>query len=280
MSLKLDDLKNFIVVSELKNVTRASEQLGLTQPALSYSIKRLEEELGAPVFIRLKSGIELTKFGEEFHHRANKLLQDWQDAKNIFNKEGEDIVGEFKVGIHPSVAIYSLPIVLPLIYKNFPRLNFRLIHDSSRVITGKVINFEADFGIVVNPIKHPDLIINEMGVDEVKLFESDRPKRENNKLIYNPQLAQSQDLLRKLKDNSILIDGHIESDNLEVIAKLTSEGVGIGLLPSRVASNYKNLVPINDSPIVKDQISLVYRVEMKNSLLVKDILEIVKDSLI
>ena len=56
MSLALDDLKNFITVTETLNVTRASEILGMTQPALSYSLKRLEREFGTELFIRLKNG--------------------------------------------------------------------------------------------------------------------------------------------------------------------------------------------------------------------------------
>lgn len=278
MSLKLDDLKNFITVAKLKNVTRASEQLGLTQPAVTYSIKRLEEELGEIVFIRLKTGLELTKFGEEFLSRASKLLQDWQEAKNIFNKKEDEIVGEFKIGIHPSVAIYSLPQIFLKIEKKYPMLNFQLIHDSSRTVTSKVINFDVDFAIVVNPISHPDLVIQELGEDEVRLFKT--PKNKSEKLIYDPNLAQSTKLLTAFNNGKVITRGHIESNSLEVIAKLAEQGVGIGLLPTRVAKGYKGLVPVKNSPVVKDTIALIYRVEKKDTILVKNIFEIIKGTTI
>ena len=66
MSLVLDDIRYFNTVSQFLNMTRASEVLGVTQPTLSYAMKRLENELGGELFIRLKNGLQLTQLGESF----------------------------------------------------------------------------------------------------------------------------------------------------------------------------------------------------------------------
>ena len=79
MSVVMDDIKYFVVVSDTLNVTRASEILGVTQPTLSYAIKRLETGLGGDLLIRLKSGVRLTKLGEEFLRRSDKIREEVAD---------------------------------------------------------------------------------------------------------------------------------------------------------------------------------------------------------
>jgi DNA-binding transcriptional LysR family regulator len=83
MSIILDDIKSFITVSQTLNVTRASEIIGVSQPALSYSIKRLEAELGGELLIRLKNGVQLSKLGEEFLTRSRRLVYEWEQAQNL-----------------------------------------------------------------------------------------------------------------------------------------------------------------------------------------------------
>ena len=145
MGLALDDIKNFLVVSETLNVTRASEVIGITQPALSYSLKRLETEIGSDLIVRLKGGVQLTRSGELFLQKSSNLIRQWEEARNIISSDDKDIIGEFSFGVHPSVAIYTLDKILPILSKQYPRISYRLIHGLSREVTGKVVNFDIDF---------------------------------------------------------------------------------------------------------------------------------------
>lgn len=195
MSLLLDDIKYFIAASDTLNVTRASEIIGISQPALSYSIKRLENKLGGLLFIRLKNGVQLTKLGEEFKQRAHRLVYEWEQAQNIANPESGLVQGNYTIALHPSVALYALQYFMPKLQAEFPKLGFDFIHGHSREMTEKVISWEADFGIVVNPIQHPDLVIIKLSTDEVSVFYA---KNAQKKLIYDRKLAQSQYILKKL----------------------------------------------------------------------------------
>ncbi|MCB1179682.1 MAG: LysR family transcriptional regulator [Leptospiraceae bacterium] len=274
MSLVLDDIKYFITISETLNITRASEIIGISQPALSYSIKRLEFELGGQVFIRLKNGIQLTKLGEEFNHRARRLIYEWEQAQNLADTEAGLTQGSYTFAIHPSVALYTLESFIPHLQRSYPGLNFNFIHGLSREMTEKVISWEADFGIVVNPIKHPDLVIIKLCTDEVTIFYT---KDTQDKLICDQQLAQSQYILKKIgKKNQF--SGMINSSNLEVVAKLTSLGLGYGLLPSRVAQQYSQLKKLKDAPVFKDEICLVFRPEKHNNLVSQKIIKTIKAS--
>ena len=137
-----------------------------------------------------------------------------------------------------------------------------------------MISWEADFGIVVNPIKHPDLVIRKLYNDEVTIFYT---KDAQDKLIYDHNLAQSQYILKKLgkKKN---FSGEINSGNLELVAKFTALGLGYGLLPATIASQYANLERLSGSPIFKDEICLVYRPEKHNNIVSKKIIQLIKSS--
>ncbi|MCW8408831.1 LysR family transcriptional regulator [Legionella sp. PATHC035] len=275
MSLLLDDIKYFIAASDTLNVTRASEIIGISQPALSYSIKRLENKLGGLLFIRLKNGVQLTKLGEEFKQRAHRLVYEWEQAQNIANPESGLVQGNYTIALHPSVALYALQYFMPKLQAEFPKLGFDFIHGHSREMTEKVISWEADFGIVVNPIQHPDLVIIKLSTDEVSVFYA---KNAQKKLIYDRKLAQSQYILKKI-DKMLIFNGVINSTNLEVVAKLTSLGLGYGILPSRVTHQYKHLKKLSDAPVFNDAICLVYRPEKHNNPVSKKIIQIIRSSI-
>jgi len=272
MALVMDDIKYFITVSETLNITRASEIIGISQPALSYAIKRLENELGSDLLIRLKNGIQLTKLGEEFKSRSRRLLYEWEQAQNLVNNDSSDYQGTYTFGIHPSVALYTLECFMPKLQKDFKGLGFNFIHGLSREMTEKVISWEADFGIVVNPIRHPDLVIKKICDDEVSIFYA---KNAQNKLIYDHNLAQSQYIMKKVKKK---FESHISSVNLEVVAKLTSLGMGYGLLPTRVAKQYTNLKRLENAPVYKDEICLIYRPEKHSNDVSKEIIKVIKEA--
>ncbi len=272
MPLIMSDIKYFITASETLNITRASEIIGISQPALSYAIKRLENELGGQLLIRLKNGIQLTKLGQEFKQRARRLLYEWEQAQNLANPESGFIQGSYSIAMHPSVALYTLDSFMPMLQQTYSNLDFKFIHGLSREMTEKVISWEADFGIVVNPIKHPDLVISKLYIDEVTIFQV---KNSQDKLIYDENLAQSQHILRKIT-KKLYYNGTLTSSNLEVVAKLTALGLGYGILPTRIAGQYKQLTKLPSAPTFKDDICLVYRAEKHNNPISKKIIQIIK----
>lgn len=72
--MELRYLRYFVAVAETRNFTRAAERLSISQPPLSQQILRLEREIGTPLFLRLKSGVELTEAGEAFYKEARQIL--------------------------------------------------------------------------------------------------------------------------------------------------------------------------------------------------------------
>ncbi len=266
------ELQYFLEIANTQNISRAAERLGISQPTLSLAVRRLEDSIGVPLLIRTKSGVKLTKAGDKLVVRARSLVQQWTDLKDETKKDQDLVSGAYTVGCHPSVALYSLGFVSNLLEQN-PGLEIKLIHDLSRKITEDVISFKIDFGIVVNPTRHPDLVIRPLLRDEVTFWKSELSTKQQDPftgegvLICDTDLLQTQSLLKQVKQKKMEFGRTITSSSLEVIANLVVDGAGIGILPGKVAGRYKGqgIKKVNNAPQFHDRICLVYRADAQNS---------------
>lgn len=261
------DLKYFLAVAECKNISRASEILGISQPSLSLAIKRLEDIAQVKLFVRKKNGVDLTREGVAFKERSADLLELWQSISDDVKRSSHEVSGRYIFGAHISVALARFIPVLHAVMKNYPKLELSFRHGWSRIITDQVIGYDIDFAMVVNPTPHPDLVISEICRDRVGFF-AHQDRRESDVLIYDPDLLQSQALLKIARASGLNFKRTITSNSLEFIAKLTEIGIGIGLLPERVVNELKNpqIALLHDElPQFQDRHCLIYRVDAQKT---------------
>ena len=155
---------------------------------------------------------------------------------------------------------------MPALMEKYPLLNLDVRHDLSRKVLEDVISMKTDIGVVVNPVEHPDLVIHKLCRDEVTFWTAASGKARNRKiLICDPDLAQSQTLLKEMKKSGLEFERFVFSGSLEVIAELAAHGGGTGILPARVAARaHKKLKRVPKAPVFYDDHCLVFRVENKN----------------
>jgi len=264
------DLRYFQEVARTENLSRAAERLGVAQPTLSLSLKRLEKMLHSQLFHRRSNGLKLTSAGQRLLNECNRLLADWENVVAEARKSQSELGGRFSLGCHPSVALYTLDPLLFDIYSRYPKIEIQLVHGLSRVICERVISGETDFGIVVNPVRHPNLVLHKLATDEVCFWRA--PKALDDVLLYDPQLIQSQSILRAMKKKPFLRS--LTSDNLEVLTMMTRSGLGIGILPTRVAHTLApELKKVPDFPSYNDEISFIYRSDIQKTASVKALIE-------
>lgn len=276
------DLEYFLEITKMKNLSRAADRLGITQPSLSLSLQRLEHVVGTQLCIRSKTGIRLTQAGRNLGDKIQIFLDEWSKLKSSVKDEAFAVQGRFSLGVHPSVAIYSLKYFLPELFKSHPGIEVQLIHDLSRKITEQIISARIDLGIVINPVRHPDLVIRQMFTDTVGLWRSkDLSAANKDVLIYDPDLRQSQTILEKLNRKGTAFRRHIHSSNLEVINSLLRAGTGYAILPARVAKESgggtDTLVCEPQWPTFSDRICLVYRLDTPKTAGFKTLLEATYD---
>lgn len=279
------DLTYFVEVAQTLNVSRAAERLGIRQPSLSLAMQRLEQAVGVALLMRSKRGVHLTQAGKQLLAHSKRLLQTWEGVKAGALASVNEIQGAYTIGCHPSVALYALSGFLPELMERHPKLDIRLRHDLSRKIAEDVISMKIDVGIVVNPVRHPDLVIHPLCTDEFTLWTGDRGKRATQDLtsgkavlICDPDLAQSRSLLKQIAKSGIKFDRTIVSGSLEVIADLAANGCGIGALPARVAGlSRKKLKRVPKAPVFYDAHCLLFRVENKGVRSIQALNKAIKD---
>jgi DNA-binding transcriptional LysR family regulator len=267
------ELHYFVEVASTLNISRAAERLGISQPSLSLAVKRLEDSLGVELLIRSKSGVNLTRAGQRFVAQARLLLHEWERLSSEVQREETQLSGRYVIGAHPSVALFALPTVVPAIMRDHPEVELKIVHGLSRQITDEVIGFKVDFGIVVNPVEHPDLVIKTLAKDEVELWAVEggeaveQAKAGHGVLICDPDLLQTQSILKQLAKKGFTFSRTLTSSNLEVIAALTAAGAGVGILPGRVACREPSLglEPLRGTPRFQDRICIVYRADAQRT---------------
>ena len=278
------EIEYFLEVSSTLNISRAAERLGITQPTLSLAMQRLENAVGAPLLLRGKTGVRLTKAGTRFASHARTLIDQWERLRSEALSEESEVRGRFTVGCHPSVAMYSVRGFAAQLLNSHTELEITFHHDLSRKITERVISFETDFGIVVNPVAHPDLRIAQLAEDQVTLWRGPKDYAKD-VLICDPDLIQTQSLITKIRK----IAGSagfeyrrvVHSSSLEVVAQLVACGAGVGILPSRVAQQRPEdkLRPLLvKGPVFEDKICLIYRPDAQKSLAAKTIMRTIEES--
>ena len=269
------DLEYFLEVSRTLNISRAAERIGITQPTLTQSIRKLETSVGAQLLIRTRTGVRMTKAGQRISGQVLTLLEAWANVQKEAQEDEYELQGKFRVGIHPSVARYTLPQFFRQLSRRAPRIELELVHDLSRRITEAIINFRVDLGFVINPVEHPDLVLKKLCEDQVTVFEA--PKERYGKMLFgDPDLIQTQWILKRLKKSALDFTNFVPAPNLEVVHTMVSAGAGYGVLPGRVAKcdpSVKLSVVDTKLPSFKDELYLAYRKEVMASRAAKTLIE-------
>jgi LysR family transcriptional regulator, cell division regulator len=264
------DLRYFQEVAATQNLSRAAERLGIGQPALSLSLKRLEDQLGVSLFLRQNRGLKLTDAGARLLKECNRLLLHWEAVVSEARKSQSELVGQYSLGCHPSVGLYALNPLIKNIYEEYSGIEIKLVHGLSRVLTEQVISGKIDFAFVVNPTRHPDLVIHELAKDEVSFWKTSGAQ--SDVLLYNPDLFQSQTLLKKLKEKTFRRT--ILSESLEVLAILARSGAGVAILPDRVVGALcPELKKMAGFPTYQDHIAFIYRSDLRKTASAKAVIQ-------
>lgn len=273
---RITDIENFVSTSECRTIVEAAQKLGISQPALSESIKCLESDLGVILFYRSRTGIQMTPSGRDVLKKANRVVNSLaalggaDSEANIFS--GKAIC----IGCHSTVAQYIMPKAIAYILKKAPDYRLNLVHDLSRNIQIEVQRGKIDVAIVINPAEVPDIVIRKMASDVIKVWCA-KKNFDKSTVICNPALTQTQHILRNWKSKPPRV---IETDSFELIGQLAGAGLGYGIMPERAVGLLGlKLSEATGLPSYIDQICLVHRPEFGANKAEKLVCEGIKASL-
>ncbi len=165
--MDFDQLRYFLRVAERLTFTRAAEELGISQPALSRSIQKLEEELGQPVFERKTRSVSLTEAGVLLQARAHQVLSIIEDTKAEITDDGQS--GRVRVGAIPTIAPYFLPEVLRQFSKEFPKATLIVQENTTDALLKSCTQGEIDLAILALPVPAKYLEVESLFEEELLL---------------------------------------------------------------------------------------------------------------
>ena len=170
MNIDLELYRVFYIVAKNKHMTKASEELHISQPAISQSIKKLENQLGGSLFLRSNKGMELTEEGKMFYEYIKGALELINNAENEFTSFKDLSKGEIKIGCSTTLTKLILIDAIKKFHDEYPNININITNDLTYNLKMQVF-----------PLTAPDFYPQESSSDRQTAFLT--PQTETH---YNP----------------------------------------------------------------------------------------------
>jgi len=273
--LDFDQLNIFLEVARHSSFSRAAQKCFRTQPAISSSIKSLEDELGVKLFDRGGGKVSLTAPGKAFVNFAEELLDTKRRAMNAVVEMDRVPKGEIIVGANEGTCLHVLPEVFAHFKKQYPDVNVSVARSERTKIVEQVLENVVDFGIVSAPVEDPRLKVVTIHRDELVLITP--PKHPLNRSniaasleeisafpLLLPKIGRTRDAIESAFDQQNLkANISMELESSEVLKRFVAADVGIGFIArSNVNGDVKAktlaAIPLDGVAIRRD-LALIYR---------------------
>lgn len=277
MDISLDLLKIFKTVAFYENISKAAKKLCVTQPSVTKSIKKLENQLNITLFVREKKGMVLTDDGKRLYRYIIDSINTLDNIEYVAKNINESDVGILRIGAGESVTKHILKHTIIEYKKLHPGITIELINLSSEQLYNDIRYGRIDLAFINSTV-----IINENKYQSFKLIDiedcffttPDFAKKIKNVTNLKSILSESLIIQNEKYDtrtflnaicikNNIQLKPTIELDRHGLIVEFVKEGLGIGFATKQYIQDYLDkgdLVEINvNFNIEKRFIKCVYR---------------------
>src|SRR5688500_9498011 len=131
LSVDLRSIRYFVQIADMGSITRASEHLGIAQPALSRHVRSIEEELGTQLLVRLPRGVRLTGAGSQFLDHCRRIVRELGRARDELRTASEVPRGRVTLGLSPTTGPLLLPGVLERVRRQLPEVSLKVVEGFS-----------------------------------------------------------------------------------------------------------------------------------------------------
>lgn len=242
MNINLEYYKIFYEVAKEQNITKASENLNISQPAISKTIKLLEEKLGGTLFVRTKKGVILTEEGKEFYSYITKAMEYINSAENKFSDLINLETGVIKIGINSTLTKEFLLPYLEIFNKSYPKIDIQITNGITSHLINELKNGlidivflnlnDKDYGNDINIIKCKkihDVFIASKKYSELNNKVISLENLKNYPLIFQAKGSNTRNFLDNiLKEKNITLKPNIELASYSLVIEFCKAGFGIG----------------------------------------------------
>jgi LysR family hydrogen peroxide-inducible transcriptional activator len=273
VKITLRQLRYFDALAHHGHFGRAADACAVSQPALSVQIKELEETLGSTLFERMPRRIRLTTIGREFLTRSRTILRSVDDLGDLARAAQDNLIGQLRIGVIPTIAPYLLPTIMARLSKEFSGVDIHIRETMTSNLLQELSDGRIDTAIVALPISEPTLT-------EVALFKESfvlvRPESDRDTPVPDPEMLRQMPLL-------LLEEGHcfrdqalsfcniqtnlprdtLDGTSLSTLVQMVGAGIGVTLIPEMAVAVETRSASVStahfDAPQPTRTIGMVWR---------------------
>lgn len=283
-------LQVFRTVAQVLSFTKAAERLNMTQPAVTFQVRQLEEDFNTRLFDRGHNKIQLTKAGEIVDGYAERIFELYDEMKGSVQRLTGDSAGSITIGASTTIAEYMLPALLGTFKESFPEVKIRLHVANTSGVVAMVENNVIDLGVVEGHVNNKLLLVESCQVDRLVVITSPSHVFAGKEYIVADELLEHtficreggsgtrsviEDYMKGLdKCGTAQINVAVELGSTEAIKGAVEAGMGISIVSEAAISKelkLGTLTAIPLKPALERQFSFVRQRQKFRSQLMDDL---------
>ncbi len=251
--MTLQQLEYIVALDTHRNFSLAAESCFVTQPSLSTMIQKLEDELGVKIFDRSRQPIRVTQIGTNIVAQARKILQETEFLRQIVRDERENLVGELRLGIIPTLAPFILPIFLKSFSEKYTEVKLIISEITTENLIAKLKRDQLDVGIMATPSLDPQLVEDRLFWEEFIVYAPNESNLLEKRFLLTEDLDPSRlvlleeghcvrsqivNLCALQRTASKLRNIEYEASSLDTLRRLVEANEGIAILPELAIQDF------------------------------------------
>lgn len=269
--MDIRSLRYFVEVVQLNGFSRAAEHLFVTQPAISRSIKKLEQELGYTLLVREFDGGRLTDEGEILFSHAKQILMQFHSMNKALKERAGPLSGVLNVGLPPVIASTYFADIIMVFSQRYPQIELKIIELGSRKMMEAMLKGEVETAAVMLPFENEQFDLHVFSSDRLMLLVSEQhPLALHSsvkfaEVVDEPFIFFSDDFrINELVTSACGIYGKKptvvgRSGHLDLVTAMVRAGVGITLLPdsmwNKTRADGLSIIPVVE-PVLSYELAL------------------------
>ena len=248
-SMTLTEMRYITALDKTRHFGRAADACHVSQPTLSVAIKKVEQQIGAPLFERGASEIRTTPLGELIVTQIKRVLDETLRLDEIATQSRDPLKGPLRVGVIYTIAPYLLPALIPVLHKLAPDMPLFLREDFTANLIPMLKEGELDVLVLALPVDVPGIVAQRVYEEPFRVVVPAAHEWAGRKSVRNDELDGQQLLLlgsgNCFRDQVLEacprlqraegMSGSIEGSSLETIRHMVASGAGIAVMPSSAA---------------------------------------------
>lgn len=273
MNYSLRQLRVFVTVAQAKSFSRAGEIIGLSQSAVSHSVKELEQQTGVRLIDRTTREVMLTEAGHQLAARLERILDELSSTLRDVGRVGQQLSGTVRVAASQTISAHLIPHCIAQSNQQYPDINFVLHDRPQQWVLESIRQGEVDFGIVIDPGPVSDLECEEVLAEPFLLLcRDDDPLAAHEQVTWQALQGAKLVLQDYASGSRPLIDAALAEQQVRAtivqeighpatLFPMVEAGIGISVLPALALPlpQGSRLTVKRFTPIVERKLMLVRR---------------------